>query len=104
MSTQHYGVFDSITGEPKRFGTCDDIDVAAQASEPNEIAIVCEQSVIIRVQAAQRVYESRRAPLKPGDTIAEFLTRDEKGPFVSPFKAEIVDGEISVIPVDMKAP
>lgn len=97
MSLQYYGVFDSVTGEPKRFGTCDDIDVEAQASEPNEIAMVCPPEVANKVQAAQRVYESARAAPALGETFGKFLTRADRPAFVSPFKAEIVGNGIPII-------
>lgn len=97
MSLQYYGVFDSVTGEPKRFGTCDHIDVEAQASEPSEIAMVCPPETAHAIQSAQRVYESARAPALPGEAVGRFLTSKDRDPFVSPFKAEIVGGDIAVL-------
>lgn len=97
MSLQYYGVFDSVTGEPKRFGTCDHIDVEAQASEPNEIAMVCPPEVAHTVQSAQRIYEAARAAPLPGETIGKFLTLADRPAFISPFKVEIVGAGIPII-------
>lgn len=88
MSLQYFCVFDSATGNPKRYGTCDHIDVDAQASEPNEIAMVCPPEHIQAIQASQAAYEAK--PIL-----------DRQKPFVTPFKVEMI-GAVPIIAAQAK--